>query len=290
MRGSLVLAACIVLGVGCGDTSTEEDTPRPRPDTGGEQQPGMTGILDERAFAALHQLTAEHAPAARGQTIEVGGARAYLSLPEGARAPLPAILVVHEWWGLNEHIQHWTDRLAQAGYAALAIDLYDGQIATEPARAMELMRAVDDARATEIVRAAHAFLHDDPRIAADRRGVLGWCFGGGWALRAAIELPDLDAAVMYYGRPVTDVAELRRIRAPLLGIFGNRDQAFPPAMVDDFERALGEAGTRHRILRYDADHGFANPSGARYDATHAAAAWREARSFLDQHLRATHAP
>ncbi len=246
---------------------------------------GPTGVLSEEGFKALHQLKTGAAPPARGVMIELAGGHAYLSLPEGAKPPLPGLVVIQEWWGLNDHIKHWTDRLAADGYAALAVDLYDGKVATNPDSAMAYMKAVDDGRALEILGAAHAFLAADPRIQARRRGSIGWCFGGGMSLKLALAAPDLDAAVVYYGRLVTDSEKLKTIKAPLLGIFGNQDQGIPPEAVNQFEAGLAAAGVTHKILRYDANHGFANPSAANYDEKNAAAAWKEARAFLAAHLK-----
>jgi carboxymethylenebutenolidase len=216
--------------------------------------------------------------------IDLGGDRAYLSLPAG-KPPFPAVVVIHEWWGLNGHIQHWADRLAADGYAALAADLYGGKVADNRDDAYAYMQGVDAAKAKETLKRAHTFLKEDERVKASKRGCMGWCFGGAWTLQQAIATPDLNAAVMYYGRLVTDPAELKAIRAPLLGIFGNRDKSIPLEQVNEFEKALAAAGVKHRILRYDADHAFANPSGGRYDEKAAAAAWAEASAFLAANLK-----
>lgn len=248
-------------------------------------EPSPTGAVTEEEFQKLHTLKDEKAPPAKGQWVEVAGARAYLSLPENAKAPLPGVLVIHEWWGLNEHIQHWADRLAAEGYAALALDLYGGKVATTSEEAMATMKKVDADRALEIVKAGHAFLEQDARVKAPRTGVIGWCFGGGWALRAAMALPDLDAAVMYYGHPVLDPEQLKTIKAPLLAIFGTKDPSIPEATVDAFQQALDDAGVPHRILRFEAAHAFANPSGKNYDARSASAAWQQAQLFLENHLK-----
>jgi len=247
-------------------------------------EPGPTGGLSEEEFKALHQLTGKKSPAPKGTMIDLDGTRAYLSLPKG-EPPFPGVVVIHEWWGLNGHIEHWADRLAADGYAALAVDLYGGNVAENPDEAMRYMKAVDAEKAQSILKRAHAFLKEDARVKSAKRGCIGWCFGGGWSLRLAIAAPDLDAAVMYYGQPVLDPAELKAIHAPLLGIFANRDKSFTPEKVDEFEKALTAAGVKHKILRYDADHAFANPSGARYDEKAAAAAWAEARAFLAEHLK-----
>ncbi len=246
---------------------------------------GNTGLLDEESFAKLHELKGEAAPDPRGEMIEIAGAKAYLSLPEGKAAPMPAVLVIHEWWGLNGHIKHWADRLAADGYAALAVDLYDGEVATTPEDAMAYMKEVDEARAKEILDAAHAFLADDPRVAAKSRGVIGWCFGGGWSLQHAIAQPDLDAAVIYYGRLVTDQDALAKIEAPLLGVFGNDDQSIPPSAVAEFDDAVKKAGKTLELHQYDANHAFANPSGGRYEQAAAADAWKHVQAFLAEHLQ-----
>ena len=199
--------------------------------------PSATGPLDETAFKALHQLRTDQAPTLRGQTIDLAGGKAYLSLPAG-QPPFPALLVIHEWWGMNQHIEHWADRLAGAGYAALAIDLYGGKVATTPDEAMAAMKAVDKAQAAATITAGLDLLARDPRITAAHRGVIGWCFGGGWSLQTALAHPELDAAVIYYGQLETDPAKLGAIKAKVLGVFGTRDTGIPPASVDAFEAGL----------------------------------------------------
>jgi carboxymethylenebutenolidase len=275
-----LLLPLLVVTTACGGA---EPVGEEAPDQTSGDEARVWGWLTEDAFAALHEHTDAEPPPLLGEEIELAGSRAYLSLPEGD-GPHPGIIVIHEWWGLNANIEHWSDRLAKLGYAALAVDLYGGQEATESEDAMRLMRAVDEEAGLAIVRAAATFLAEDPRTAGQPRAVIGWCFGGGWSLQTAIHVDGLDAVVMYYGQVVTDAGELAEIDAPLLGIFADRDQAIPPARVDAFDEALTGAGVDHRILRYDADHAFANPSGARYDHENAAAAWTEVQSFLAERL------
>lgn len=273
MRHTL-LAALLLLG--CGGASAESNHPT-------EPRAVWTGDVSEDEFVRLHRLTDRQAPAPRGETIDLDGASAYLSLPQG-EPPHAAIVVIHEWWGLNDHIRHWTDRLAADGYAALAVDLYGGESADTPERAMELVRAVDPERALTILRSATRFVDEDPRIRAPKRAVIGWCFGGGWSLETALSIDGYDAAVVYYGRPITDPERLRELEGPLLGIFGNEDTSIPPARVDEFEEALRAAEVEHRILRFDAPHAFANPSGDHYAHEEAAEAWEAVRAFLRQNL------
>ena len=279
MRDALLVSIALFFGA-CGRPLEPAATPPARTQGGSE----LTGAVDEDAFMALHALREDEAPPARGERIEIEGRGAYLSLPEGD-GPFPVVIVIHEWWGLNSHIQHWADRLAADGYAALAVDLYGGQVATESEGAMALMRAVDEAEATAALQAAAAFLGTHSRVDATKMASIGWCFGGGWSLRAALSIEGLDAAVMYYGHPITDPAQLATLRAPLLAIFGKEDESIPPATVDEFEAALSTAGANFETLRYDAPHAFANPSSARYAHDAAADAWEHVRAFFAQHLR-----
>lgn len=244
---------------------------------------GHTGVLDEDGFKALHELKAGKAPKLHGQRIELGKGHAYLALPKG-KGPHPGVVVIHEWWGLNVHVKHWADRLAADGYAAVAVDLYGGNVATTRDEALRFMRSADEATGAAVIAKALDFLAKDPRILAPKRATIGWCFGGGWSLKAAMAHADLDAAVIYYGRLKTDPAVLLPIKAKLLGVFGNKDRGIPPATVDAFEKGLAEAKVEAKILRFDANHAFANPSSARYDEKSAGAAWAEVRSFLRKTL------
>jgi carboxymethylenebutenolidase len=263
-----------------------QETPPPKPAAPSEKAPPMswTGALDEKAFAALHDHTDAKAPKPTGEAIRVGDAEHYLSLPKDGKAPLPAVLLIHEWYGLNDHIRHWADRLAADGYATLAVDLYGGKVATKREEASALMQAVDKDEALATLKAAFDFLGTEPRIRSTRRASLGWCFGGGWSLQLAIAEPRLDACVIYYGRLVDDVETLRAIKAPVLGVFGTRDRGIPMDSVKAFEAAMQRAERPCRVLAYDAEHAFANPSGARYDRENAAKAWTEVRAFLRERL------
>lgn len=242
------------------------------------------GELSEKEFKALHELKQEAAPKPTGAMVKVGDAQHYLALPKDKQAPLPAVIVIHEWYGLNDHIKHWADRLAGEGYAALAVDLYRGTVAKTNDEAMAAMKAVDAAQAKATLHDAFAFVASDGRIKAQKRGCIGWCFGGAWSLKLAIAEPDLDACVFYYGQPVGDEAELGKIKAPVLAVFGTKDRSIGKEKVDALEASMKKLGKDCRVLRYDAEHAFANPSGKVYDQKNAAAAWTEARAFLEQHL------
>ena len=119
-----------------------------------------------------------------------------------------------------------------------------------------------------------------------RIATIGWCMGGGESLKASLRNADnVDATVMYYGFPVDDPAKLKTLRGPVLGIFANKDKAITPEVVDQFEKALTEAGVKHEFHRYDADHAFANPSGGRYNPDAAKDAWKKTTAFLSATLK-----
>jgi carboxymethylenebutenolidase len=212
----------------------------------------------------------------------------FLAMPADAAEPLPGILVIHEWWGLNENIRAATRRLAAEGYVALAVDLYDGATAATPQEAQDLMAAAmaDPERTLANLQQAYEYL--DRYAFSPRVGVLGWCFGGGWSLQAALKLPEgLDAAVMYYGQVVTDRDELRALQVPLLGLFGALDEAIPVRDVQVFRNRLNELEKEAEVYIYtDAEHAFANPSGGNYSAVAAEDAWRRTIDFLGARLQA----
>ena len=276
MRTALLLAVLVACGSSSKQTTSE---PTPTAPTPTENVPASTGPLSEAEFKALHAAPTDGPATRKGERIDLAGTKAYLSLPAG-KGPFPGIVVIHEWWGLNANIEHWADRLASAGYAALAVDLYGGVVATNPDDAMKAVKAVEPPKAIAILRAATDFLAKDPRIAAKTRAVIGWCFGGAYSLQSALSIPELDGAIIYYGQLETDPKKLSTIKARLLGIFGNQDTGIPPAQVDKFEAGLKQAGVRHEIHRYDAPHAFANPSNPKYDEKSAADAWEKVLAFL----------
>lgn len=220
-------------------------------------------------------------------TFDGVAVRGYLARPQGATAPLPGLLVIHEWWGLNDNVRAMTRRFAGEGYVALAVDLYEGRIANDAASAKGLMTESlgRKERLVDHLRQARGLLATRARPATI--GVVGWCFGGGWTLEAALSLGgDLQAAVMYYGRVQTDPKALANLKAPLLGLFGGRDQGIPLDGVREMERTLQALGRDATIVVYpEADHAFANPSGARYDAAAAADAWEKTLAFFARHLK-----
>ncbi|MGH8279091.1 MAG: dienelactone hydrolase family protein [Gammaproteobacteria bacterium] len=220
-------------------------------------------------------------------TVNGQPVRGYLAEPANATGALPGIIVIHEWWGLNDNIRSMADQLAGEGYAALAVDLYHGQSATTAAQAVKLMQGVigDKAAAGSNLRQAYAYLHTTER--APRIGVIGWCFGGGWSLQTALMLAEqINATVMYYGEPVDNVTELSKLKMPLLGFFGEEDRGLTPKVVRSFQTALKQAHVNAEIHEYPgAAHAFANPSGGNYRPEAARDAWKRTLAFFARYLK-----
>ena len=210
----------------------------------------------------------------------------YFVFPSDMVEPLAAIIVIHEWWGLNDNIRAMADRLAAEGYIVLAIDLFGGNIATsaDEARQMVLSTIEDAELASDNIRQAYDFL--DTAAGAPRIGSLGWCFGGGWSLNTAMLFPDeLDAAVIYYGQVTDDEELLRPINAPILGLFGADDSGISVETVRQFETALEHLRKPPEIHIFPgADHAFANPTGNTYNADVAEDAWDKTLEFLNYNL------
>ena len=210
---------------------------------------------------------------------------ALLYTPQG-KGPFPAIVVIHEWLGLNDWVKEQASKLADQGYVALAIDLYRGKVATTPDEAHEIMRGVPQDRATRDLLAATSYLRSQKNVDPQRVGSIGWCMGGGYSLDLALNDPKLKAAVINYGHLATDDAALKKISASILGIFGGQDRGIPVADVKKFESQLKALGKTVEIHIFpDAGHGFENPSNERYRADDAAQAWKLTVDFFAKYLK-----
>ncbi len=209
----------------------------------------------------------------------------YFSAPADVFEPLPALIVIHEWWGLNDNVRAMADRLAAEGYMVLAVDLYSGATAATPEDARKLMLGVveEPDAARENLRMAYDFLNT---AGAPRIGSLGWCFGGAWSLNAAQLLgDDLDAAVIYYGQVTDDEERLGLISAPILGLFAADDRGIEVESVELFREALGRLGKYNEIHVYPGvGHAFANPTGRNYNAEAAEDAWAKTLDFLSRYM------
>ena len=228
--------------------------------------------LARAAAAGLHEYTI-NTPAGR----RVSGA---LAMPQGV--PAPTVILIHEWWGLNDQIRAVTAEFGRLGYLAVAVDLMGGKVATSPDEARALTGAVSAEEASDTLAAWIEWLrvHD----ASNRKiGTIGWCFGGGWSLAASIASPG-EATVVYYGRVNRKAEELGRLKGPVLGHFATRDQFIGKAMVSAWEAEMDKAGKSYTTHWYDADHAFANPTSARYDEANARLAWERSLKFFEANL------
>jgi carboxymethylenebutenolidase len=191
------------------------------------------------------------------------------------------LIVVQEWWGLNDNVKMESDKYYSdlGDVNVIAVDMYDGKVAATPDSAMKLMRGADMGRMTAIIQGAIKYAGSKASIYS-----VGWCFGGMWSLQTAILAgPQAKGTVMYYGRPETNMDKLKSIQCDIIGFFGNLDQSPSPAMVNDFEKNMKEAGKNLAVNRYEAGHGFANPSNPSYNAAAKEDAYAKAIAFLKAH-------
>ena len=203
------------------------------------------------------------------------------------KGPFPAIIVIHEWWGLNDWVKEQASKLADEGYVALAVDLYRGKVATTSDEAHELMRGVPEDRSQRDLHAAFTYLQSQSNVKKDRIGAIGWCMGGGYSLDVALEEPELAADVINYGHLATDAAALKKINAPILGLFGAQDRGITPDDVKKFKEQLDQLGKKNDITIYpDAGHAFENPNNKDgYRPKDAADAWDKTVKFLAANLK-----
>jgi carboxymethylenebutenolidase len=209
-----------------------------------------------------------------------------LYTPSG-KGPFPALIVIHEWWGLNDWVKDQASKLADQGYAALAVDLYRRKVATTPDEAHQIMRGVPEDRAKRDLHAAFEYLASQSNVKKDRIGAIGWCMGGGYALDVALQEPTLAATVINYGHLATDPEALKKINAPILGLFGAQDKGITPEDVQKFEQAMKQLGKKIEIKEYDdAGHAFENPNNKPgYREADAQDAWKRTVDFLSATLK-----
>jgi len=191
------------------------------------------------------------------------------------------LIVIQEWWGLNDNVKMESDKYYTdlGDVNVIAVDMYDGKVAATPDSAMKLMRGADMGRMTAIMQGAIKYAGSKASIYS-----VGWCFGGMWSLQTAILAgPQAKGSVMYYGRPETNMDKLKSIQCDIIGFFGNLDQSPSPTMVNDFEKNMKEAGKNLSVNRYQAGHGFANPSNPSYNAAAKEDAYIKAIAFLKAH-------
>ena len=216
----------------------------------------------------------------KGSLTQVENVAVYYSSP--LQKTDRTVLLIHEWWGLNENIKREADGFAELGYQAAALDLYDGKIARDKETASRFMGMDKPAESRVKLQKVLRWLRAKScPIASSRVVTIGWCFGGGYSLQCALHYTDLvDGAVIYYGLLETDAEELRSCRVPLLGIFARQDEWITPDSVDRFEQACQRAGVKVEVHRYDAQHAFANPSNPQFDRDATSDATQKVQTFL----------
>jgi len=237
------------------------------------------------AFLAVPALAAEQTVTFASGTEKGSG---LLVTPEG-KGPFPAVLVIQEWWGLNDWVKDQARALAKEGYVALAVDLYRGKVTDKQEEAHQYMMGLSPDQALRDLKGAMAFLQARPDVKKNRIGSIGWCMGGRYSLALATEASDLAAAVAYYGAPPTEDASIAKIKAPVLGNYGGDDKGPSPEQVKAFEAAMKKAGKPIDVKIYEgAPHAFANKNNPWGGYREAAAkdAWSRSIAFLAKHLKA----
>ncbi len=207
----------------------------------------------------------------------------YLARPANGTG-YPGVILIHEWWGLNDNIKSMARGLASHGYTVLAVDLYAGQVATTADGARKLMLSFDDDTGMKNINSATSTLKQNYNVT--KIATIGWCFGGSQSLNYALSGNKVDATVIYYGQPVLDNSKISKITWPVLGFYGEADQSISVEKVRQFKSALDSLGIQNNIYIYPGlGHAFANPSGPNYAPKETGDAWNKTLSFLDKNLK-----
>ena len=221
-----------------------------------------------------------------GSSIEFpcsDGKAAMAYLIRSAKSTRNWLIVIHEWWGLNDHIRKEAKLLQQdlVNVNVLAVDLYDGRLAETPAVAQQLMSGLEESRAKSILEGAIQYAGADARIQT-----LGWCMGGGWSLQAALMAgKQSSGCVVYYGMPEKDPSRLRGLQSDVLFVFAKKDAWINQTVLKEFETNMKTAGKKLTVLSYEADHAFANPSNPKFDQKAASEARKQSISYMKRHLK-----
>ncbi len=241
------------------------------------------------AFGLIAAVQVVRAQTPKTQTVEFPSgketASGFLAVPDKPGV-YPGLVVVHEWWGLNDWVKEQSEKLAEQGYVALAVDLYRGKTAADPSEAHELMRGMPQDRAIRDMQAAFEYLAARKDVKPGRIGSIGWCMGGGLSLQLAIHQPHLGAVVVNYGSLPTDPNDIQQIGAWVLGNFGADDKGITPADVEAFEKTMKGLNRRIDVKIYPgAGHAFENPNNTTgYRPEAAADAWKRTIAFLHNAL------
>ena len=192
------------------------------------------------------------------------------------------LFVIHEWWGLNDYVKQQSEKLAnELGVNVIALDLYDNKVTADREEAGKLVQSVNNERAASIIKGAYNYAGSNAKVFT-----LGWCFGGGWSLQAAlIGGSQVQGCLMYYGMPEQDVQKLKTLHCDVIGFFAKKDGHITPEIVNTFEANMKAAGKNIKTYEYDADHAFANPSNPVYNKEAAADANAKALAFIKERMK-----
>lgn len=216
-------------------------------------------------------------PDADGETL-----MGYLAYQPGTETK-PAVVVIQEWWGLNDHIKDVADRFANEGFVALAPDLYHGAVATEPDEARKLVMELDTPEAVKEIQQAVAFLQGQDYVSGNKAGIVGFCMGGGLVLQTALQEDDLTGGVVFYGSPLSP-DEAEQVKAPILTFLGTEDR-IPVSEVEAMHAAFDTAGIENEFHLYEgAQHAFFNDTRESYNEEAAADAWPRTLAWFRDHL------
>ncbi|MBC6989117.1 dienelactone hydrolase family protein [Hymenobacter sp. BT491] len=243
-------------------------------------------LASDKDFSGGHDAPLPYSYEGEGQMIEYkttdGQSAKAFEIKSNTRSD-KYLFVIHEWWGLNDYIKKEAATFASElpGVNVIALDLYDGQVATTPDEAGKIMQGVKTDRAQAIIKGAIMYAGPNAKIAS-----IGWCFGGGWSLQTALMAgPKAAACVMYYGMPEKDVAKLKTLNTDVLGIFALQDKGISPQIVEQFQKDMAAAKKKLTVKNYDAVHAFANPSNPKYNQQYAADAHALALAYLRKNLK-----
>lgn len=246
----------------------------------------FANFADENSFRMSHDLPLPYkhiSDVGKEITFKAAdGTEAYGYELKAAKPSKKYIFVIHEWWGLNDHIKREAEKLYKdlGDVNVIALDLYDRKVATTREEAAQYMQSVKTERAESIIKGAFAYAGKKARI-----GTIGWCFGGGWSLQAAILAEkQARACVIYYGMPEKDAEKLKKLKANVLGIFASKERWISPAIVDEFEKNLNTLKKKNSINRFNAEHAFANPSNPNYDKEATEKAYQITLAFLRKNM------
>lgn len=210
--------------------------------------------------------------------------KGYLSQPENIKAK-SGLIVIHEWWGLNEDIHLMADQLAGLGYHSLAVDLYDGKSAEGVREAFQLMTGLSKNEDAALANLKEAYDYLTNELGAEKVGIIGWCLGGKWSLRGSLMLPnEIDATVIYYGSLIDDREQLATLEMPIIGFVGTKDRPYINQFIQ-FDKDLKALNKDYSVHFYEgAGHAFANASGTAYEPVAAEDSWKKTVNFLAAHL------